>query len=197
MPLPARIHTLIRFLTCPFLRLMPFVPVGGTLLDVGAGHGLFAALAADRGTRVVAVEPDIRKLFPPLHRERVRVVAGFDESIGGTFDAVSIIDVLYKVPLAAWDSFLGRAASRVASGGVLLIKEQDPTARVKNAWNRMQERAASAIGLTLGEAFSYEAPAAFAARLARLGFSEVTIRRVDFGYPHPHVLYIARRPQTR
>jgi hypothetical protein len=57
----------------------------------------------------------------------------------------------------------------------------------------MQERVATALHLTLGESFAYETPALFKARLERLGFANVYTRRVDFGYPHPHVLFVARR----
>jgi hypothetical protein len=104
---------------------------------------------------------------------------------------VAIVDVLYKLPIAEWDALLARAAARVRTGGLLIVKEQDPTARVKNAWNRLQERLASALGLTLGESFSYEPPRAFAERLRRHGFDVEAPRRIDFGYPHPHVLFLA------
>lgn len=182
-----RAHTLIRFLTCPFSRVVGRVPPASRLLDIGAGHGVLAVLARERGARVVTVEPDARKVRP---LPGIRAVIGFDDVVRGEFDVITIIDVLYKVPLADWDALLARCAARLRAGGLLLIKEQDPTARLKNSWNRAQELAASALGLTLGEAFSYEAPAVFAARLGKHGF-ETRWERIDFGYPHPHVLYIA------
>jgi SAM-dependent methyltransferase len=186
-----RVHMLARFLTCPMLRVLDAVPRGASLLDIGAGHGLFAVLAQARGARrVVAVEPDARKVRPIAG---IELVIGFDDSIRGTFDAISIIDVLYKIPIDQWDALLTRCRARLAEGGVLVIKEQDPSARLKNSWNAIQERIASALHLTLGHSFSYEPPAAFRARLERLGFVDVRTRRVDFGYPHPHVLYVARR----
>lgn len=187
-PLRDRAHTLVRFLTCPFLRVVARVPEGSRLLDIGAGHGVLAVLARERGARVTTVEPDARKVRP---LPGIRSVIGFDDVVRGTFDVITIVDVLYKVPLAEWDALLARCAARLRPGGVLLIKEQDPTARLKNSWNRLQELAASALGLTLGEAFSYEAPEAFAERLRKHGF-ETTWQRIDFGYPHPHVLYVAR-----
>jgi len=184
-----RIHILLRFLTSPMLRVLKALPANGSLLDIGAGHGLFAVLAS--GTRrVVAVEPDARKV---RRISSVDFVIGFDDVITGTFDAITIIDVLYKIPLDQWDALLLRCRSRLRSGGILIIKEQDPTARFKNAWNAIQERFASAIGLTLGESFSYEAPAVFRERLQRLGFADVRSKRIDFGYPHPHVMYTATR----
>jgi SAM-dependent methyltransferase len=181
-----RIHILLRFLTSPMLRVLREVPRHASLLDIGAGHGLFAVLA--RGRRIVAVEPDARKV---RRIDDIEFVIGFDDAIAGSFDAISIIDVLYKIPLDEWDALLLRCRARLANGGVLIIKEQDPSARFKNAWNAFQERAASALGLTLGESFTYEAPAEFIARLQRLGFEDVRWKRIDFGYPHPHVLYTA------
>jgi len=182
-----RIHILLRFLTAPMLRVLKALPANASLLDIGAGHGLFAVLA--QGRRVVAVEPDARKVRPIAG---IEFVIGFDEVITGTFDAISIIDVLYKIPLDQWDALLLRCRSRLRAGGILIIKEQDPTARIKNAWNAIQERGASALGLTLGESFTYEAPAVFRERLQRLGFTDVKSKRIDFGYPHPHVLYTAK-----
>jgi 2-polyprenyl-3-methyl-5-hydroxy-6-metoxy-1,4-benzoquinol methylase len=185
-----RVHALVRFLTCPFLRVVRLVPAGARVLDVGAGHGVFAALAADRGGRVVAVEPDLRKVLPV---DGVQFIIGYDDVIRGQFDLIAIVDVLYKLPQAEWDALLTRAYERLPSGGMLVVKEQDPTARVKNAWNRWQEALATKLRLTLGESFSYEEPASFSARLQKLGFRDVQTKRIDFGYPHPHVLYIARR----
>jgi 2-polyprenyl-3-methyl-5-hydroxy-6-metoxy-1,4-benzoquinol methylase len=185
-----RIHALLRFLSCPFQRVLRHLPSGGRLLDIGCGHGVFVVLAATRGTRATGVDPDQRKI---RRTSGVQMIAGYDEAVRGTFDAVSIIDVLYKIPIEAWDPLLLRARERLAAGGVLLIKEQDPTARIKNSWNAVQEWIAARLGLTLGKAFSYEAPAVFATRLERLGFRDIRVIPVGSGYPHPHVLYTARR----
>jgi hypothetical protein len=187
-----RLHTLIRFLTCPFTRVLRAIPPETrSLLEIGAGHGLFSRLAAANGVRrVVAVEPDVRKIG---RVEGVQYVVGYDPSIRGTFDVVALIDVLYAIPLASWDEVLARAYAHLGTGGTLLIKEQDP-ASVKNRWNRMQERISERVlRVTLANAFDYEPRDAFTARLQRAGFRDVTSRRIDFGYPHPHVLYIAKR----
>src|SRR5437763_5576161 len=84
-PLRDRLHTLIRFLTCPFLRVLPAVPEDAHLLDIGAGHGAFARLAQERGARVVAVEPDLRKVRPI---DGIALVIGYDDVVRGTFDAI-------------------------------------------------------------------------------------------------------------
>jgi 2-polyprenyl-3-methyl-5-hydroxy-6-metoxy-1,4-benzoquinol methylase len=189
-PMRTRAHVLIRFLTCPFLRVLRHLPPNARLLDIGAGHFAFSILAREQGARPTAVDPDARKV---RKFAGIQSVIGYDECIRGTFDAIAIIDVLYKIPLADWDPFLDRVRQRLKPGGTLLVKEHDPTARVKHSWNRLQERLATALHLTLGESFSYETPSDFSTRLRRHGFERVLAERIDAGYVHPHMLYVSVR----
>lgn len=196
----AQAHVIGRFLTCPFLRVLRHLPPEARLLDLGAGHGTFARLAAAAGAvRVVAVEPDLRKTLATGRHPRVRFVTGYGETLGGTggtFDVVSILDVLYRIPLAGWDPILQTAFDRLRPGGVLLVKEIDPAHRLKGAWNRAQERIADRLGMTLGDAFSYETRETFAERLTRLGFERFAAIEMGAGYPHAHILYKASRPDA-
>jgi len=195
MPPAARAHVIGRFLTCPFLRVLAHVPPGARLLDLGAGHGTLARLAAERGAAsVVAVEPDVRKTLPAARHPRVRFVAGYADAVGGAFDAVTILDVLYRIPLAGWDPLLATAFERLRPGGVFLLKEIDPEHRLKGRWNRTQERIADLLGMTLGEAFSYETREQIRERLARHGFERFEAIEMGAGYPHAHILYKAWRP---
>lgn len=196
-PLPTRVHVLGRFLTCPLSRLLDFLPPAATLLDLGAGHGILAWLALARGaSRAVALEPDGRKVLASrrvLAGSRVQLVVGYAEAVAGTFDAVAIADVLYRVEPEGWDPLLVAARERLAPGGLLLLKEIDPERRAKALWNRLQERIADAFGLTLGTAFRYEPRARMAQRLGRLGFEGIEVLDLGAGYPHAHILYLARR----
>lgn len=193
-PPAVRAHAVGRFLTCPFLRVLAALPPGARLLDLGAGHGTFARLAVAGGAvRVVALEPDVRKLLATWRHPSVRFVAGYADAVAGAFEAVSIVDVLYRIPIAGWDPLLRLAHERLAPGGVLVIKEIDPEHRLKGLWNRAQEKAADLLGMTLGDAFSYETREHMKARLERIGFTGFTAQAIGGGYPHAHILYTARR----
>jgi cyclopropane fatty-acyl-phospholipid synthase-like methyltransferase len=197
-PAAVRLHVLGRFVSCPMLAVVARLPRRGRLLDLGAGHGAFALLAAAAGgvESSVALEPDFRKLLAcaRLREPRVRLLAGYAEALRGPFAAVSVLDVIYRLPIERWDAFLSAARDALEPGGVLLLKEIDPTHRVKGGWNRLQERGADLLGLTLGDAFSYESPAAMRARLERLGFTAVEMIDLGAWYPHAHVLYVAHKP---
>lgn len=192
LPATARLHILIRFLTAPFVRVLPHVPAGArTSLEIGGGHAVFSRLLAERGLRAYSVEPDTHKL---ARVDKVTTIAGYDTCIRGTFDLVAILDVLYAIPIAEWDNLLARVLQRLNPGGTLLIKEMDPSARLKNTWNRTQERISMRfLKITKAETFNVEGVGPFVERLERAGFRNVAVKRVDFGYPHPHVLFVARK----
>jgi cyclopropane fatty-acyl-phospholipid synthase-like methyltransferase len=194
-PLGKRVYVLGRFVSCPFLPVLEAIPTGARVLDIGAGHGAFSCLAAEHGASLVlALEPDLRKSLPSLRHPAVRFVAGFDQAVKGTFDVVTVIDVLYKLPISEWDPLFARVRERLVPGGSLLLKELDPGHRWKALWNRAQEHAANLVNLTLGRSFSYENQRQLTERLERLGFVEIRVADIGRGYPHAHILYVARRP---
>ena len=192
-PAVTRIHVLGRFLTCPFLRVLDFLPPGGRVLDLGAGHAIFAHLALAAGARsVFAVEPDLRKIFLTFPRHSLYAVCGLDSAVAGRFDAVSLVDVLYRLPISEWDALFRSIRELLAPGGVFLLKEMDPQHRVKARWNRLQEWLVDRVGLTLGEDHSFETRDQLRDRLLRAGFGRFEAVEIGAGYPHAHILYVAR-----
>jgi len=138
-----RLHVLGRFLTCPYLRVLDYLPPQARVLDLGSGHGIFAHLALAAGAReVVALEPDTRKVFLNFPRPGMRVVNGYRDAVRGRFAAITLFDVLYRVPLAEWPDLFAQLRGSLSPGGLLLLKELDPRHRAKAAWNRTQERLA-------------------------------------------------------
>jgi cyclopropane fatty-acyl-phospholipid synthase-like methyltransferase len=196
-PVSHRVHVLIRFLTCPFLRTIDDVPAGARVLEIGSGHALYARLLAEQRAReVVAVDPDLRKSFLPSPSPKVKKVAGYDGCIRGAFDAIVMQDVAYRIAVSKQRALFARVFERLVPGGVLVLKELDPARRWKMRWARAQEWLSDTfLGITEGEGFVYQSREEVEAMLRELGFTSFRARRVDRGYPHAHIVYTAVKPE--
>lgn len=196
LPVPARLHILGRFITAPFLRTLDVIPRGSRVLDIGAGHGTYGRLIAEaREATVFCVEPDIRKALLPIRHPAIRFIASFDDAIRGTFDAVVVYDVIYRLPPEARDALFSRIYARVKPGGLFVLKDLDPTNRLKWQWNRFQEWMSDTFfKLTIGEGFYIDTPAEIGERMTRAGFTDFRATKVDTGYLHAHILYTAVKP---
>lgn len=195
-PAGQRLHILGRFLTAPFMRTLDVIPIGARVLDIGAGHGTYPRLIVEeRAREVIAVEPDIRKTVLGFKHPKVKFVAGYDDCIRGTFDVIVVYDVIYRLPPGERDALFKRIYDRVKPGGLFVLKDLDPSRRLKWQWNRLQETIMDRFfGLTIGEGFYVDTIEQIGERFARAGFTGFEWKRVDFGYPHAHIVYTARRP---
>lgn len=167
------------------------------LLDIGAGHSLFARLALEVGaTRVYSVEPDLRKTLLPLHQPSIVPIAAFDDAVRGSFETISIIDATYRMPLEVRDAVYRRVFARLTPGGLFILKDMDADNRTKMKWARFQELVSDRLlGVSLGEGFIYEGKQSLKQRLERIGFEQFAVHLVDRGYPHPHAVFTARKPR--
>jgi cyclopropane fatty-acyl-phospholipid synthase-like methyltransferase len=194
-PAGQRLHILIRFLTCPFLRTVDDIPAGARVLEIGSGHGLFGVLITqERASEVIAVDPDLKKSVLPTPSSKIRKIAGYDDCIDGTFDAIVIYDATYRMPVDVRRELFVRVLHRLEPGGLFLWKDMDPGS-LKIKWARFQEWLSDTVlGISIGEGFIHQTREESAAMLREIGFTDLETRAIDRGYLHPHLLYTARRP---
>ena len=199
-----RLHVRGRFRTCPVALVDAEVPRAGRVLEVGCGHGLVSAYLAlsSRDRSVTGVDIDARKIAvashaqshaapDSVHLEFHHVAAG--ELPRGPWDAIVIVDVLYLLDRPAERALLDECVTRLASGGVLVVKETDISPRWKHWVAKAQEvLSTKVLRITAGSSLSFTPIAEIADHLRTRGL-DVTTRRVDKGYVYPHALIVARR----
>lgn len=200
----ARAHVGVRWRSAPFAEVAAQLPPAGRVLEIGCGHGLFLAYAAelDPQRRLVGVDIDPEKIADGSVAlaglgGRVRLaVAESGQLPAGPWDAIVFLDVLYLLDPQAQRDLLQRCAAALTPGGVLLVKEMAEMPAWKARWNRAQETlAVKVLRITAGHEFHFVPTAQVRGWLADVGLS-VQVLPLDRGYLHPHQLLVARRARV-
>ncbi len=201
-----RLHTALRWLSCPFPAVEAAVPEEGTIVEVGCGHGLLSLYLAltGPGRKVSGIDVDDAKVAVAQRAAR-RLGDGGGPVTFATVapgwlphepaDAVVIADVLYLLTGADQRRLLAACAACLGPGGVLVIKEVATEPRWKFRWNTVQETLSTRVlGITTGDqGLHFVPPQTMAAWLAEEGLTTTT-SAIDRGYPWPHHLLVGRCP---
>ena len=203
LPPAERFHVHARAFSAPLEAVAARVPAGGTVADVGCGHGLLSALLAlsDSRRTVHGVDPDPRKIEwaregpgrLPNVRTEVGTVESLAEKLPGHFDAVVVCDVLYLLPVERWPGFLREARRLLRPGGRLLLKE----AEGDRSWKHLKCLAQEVVMVRLlgrtkaGGALVLQPRDAVGALLRQAGFAPRETVELGAGYTTPHLLYVA------
>ncbi len=204
-----RLHLAIRWYLCPFDKISGYVPKGGLIVDVGCGHGAFAALLALRSPQrqVLGVEVAAHKLrvgrLATAHLPNLLLVQGNALAIPARqCQAITILDVAYLMPPEVQETLLAHCHERLAPGGTFLLKDVD-TKPYWKFWlcNAEEWFVGRLVSRLTGQqfhvqpvrAFYYRQAADWAEALRRIGFRRVQTVRLDQGLCHPHVLIISQK----
>lgn len=204
LPPAERFHVRARAFSAPLEAVASRVPHGGTIADVGCGHGLLSALLAleDPSRTVIGVDPDPRKILwasqgpgrqlRQLHFEEGTVERLAEQRPSG-FDAAVVSDVLYLLPRERWPEFLRTVRRLLRPGGRFLLKEAEGDHSWKHYKCLAQEWVmVKMLGRTKAGGALVLEPRNVAQDLLRdAGFKVLDTVELDAGYTTPHILYVA------
>ena len=134
------------------------------ILDVGCGHGRFAALLQERGScasywgidasaELVALARERSDLIPGAQFARVDVIEDAQAIPAGPFELIGAFAVIHHVPIEAQRAALLRALSaRLAPGGTLAVAFWRTTADEDSA-KRVPWQSAEPWFLSMNRAF--------------------------------------------
>jgi SAM-dependent methyltransferase len=182
-PLRTRLFLRARWHCTPYEALAGRLPGRGLILDLGAGHGLFAlALALQApGRRVLAVDHDGRRVAlagqAAAAVPAVRVRAGrLQEALAearpaGSVAGIVLLDTLHYLAAAEQEDALARAHRALGCRGVLLVREVDAGPGLAALVNRLHERLMTGLGITRAGRLAFRTAAAWEDLLRRQGFA--------------------------
>jgi 2-polyprenyl-6-hydroxyphenyl methylase/3-demethylubiquinone-9 3-methyltransferase len=202
LPLQERLFVRARLFSAPLGAIAARVR-GARVLDVGCGHGLLCAMMAvgHPERRVVGIDPDPRKIAwarasagrSPNTRFEVATVETLAPLEAGTFDTITVADVLYLLPQADHPGFLAACHQLLARGGRLLLKEAEDDGGWRTTKALAQEqlmvrllrrtRSSGGLGFPTRERFL--------AALDGAGFRVDAVVGLSGGSTTPHVLFEA------
>ncbi|MGI1662770.1 class I SAM-dependent methyltransferase [Palleronia sp. KMU-117] len=134
----------------PIEDLIAAVPAGARVLDIGCGAGLFLGLLAaagrtqdgvgfDTSKDAIALAQSMQTRLPTGHRIRFERLSVDDPWPEGTFDAVSLIDVMHHIPRKAQIGVLEMAVGKLRPGGRLIYKDMADRPFLMAAANRLHD----------------------------------------------------------
>jgi 2-polyprenyl-3-methyl-5-hydroxy-6-metoxy-1,4-benzoquinol methylase len=204
LPFKERLFVRGRLASAPLTELAARAE-GGSLLDVGCGHGVLVALLAvgHPGRRVVGIDPDARKIDwarrsvgrAPNVELRACTIETFAAERPGAFDTVLVADVLYLLEALAWQPFLRAAHALLRPRGRLVLKEaeDDGSWRVRKALLQEQVMVRLLRRTHSSGAVGFAPRSVLVAALREAGFEVEETVPLARGYSTPHLLLVARR----
>jgi len=199
LPFRTRSYIRLRWMICPFDHIEKDIPTKGVIVDIGCGFGIFAHyLAATSSERKVTgidlVEHRIeqaRKLGIGLTNVDFVCADILDHRLPQT-DAITAIDVLHHIPTKELQTKLLRDCYNILQkNGKIIIKDVDKKPLWKYWWNWLHDYI-----MTKGEPVKYQDRKTVRNMLENVGFEFEKSETIK-GYPYAHIIYIARKPDSK
>ncbi len=200
-PFGVRVRVLGRYVLCPYRSLLGLFPPSGRFLDVGCGDGLLQLLlsieSGSQARTYLGIDPAEDKI-ENARRARIQqaefMVGEVAELEAGTYDCVSIMDVLYLMPQADWPKLLDHAVRVLKIKGLLIVKEVIDRPRWKRWVTYLEELAAiKFLRMTKGQSPHFETLETYRAAIEGAGAEIIQVKPIGAWRPAAHCLFLARK----
>lgn len=193
-----QIRPAIRYVLASFSGLSAIIPPHGHVLDVGCGDGLLAVYLKKiekRTQRIVGVDIDERKIRIASQLDLPEVefhhkdVADIPSQ---TFDIVTVVHVLYLIPIELREQFIKHCVRVLKPGGTLVLMLNIDTPRWKYYFTHAQELLmVKLFGLTKGETVQFQSLDQCQTWVAKAGAMVSKTKMLGKGRPYSHAAVVA------
>jgi len=195
-----RIRPALRYVLASFSGLNALIPPHGHLLDVGCGDGLLAVYLKkikQRTQRIVGVDIDERKIHITSQLDLPEVEFHHKDVAdlpSHTFDIVTVVHVLYLIPIELREQFVKHCVRVLKPGGTLVLMLNIDTPRWKYYFTHGQELLmVKLFGLTKGEAVQFQSLDLCQTWVAKAGAMVCKTKMLGRGRPYSHAAVVAEK----
>ena len=199
-PVLDRIRPVLRYCLASFSGIASLIPADGRLLDVGCGDGLLVVYLKKikkRAQFIVGLDIDERKIriakqlaLPDVefhHKDMAEMPSNF-------FDVVTVVHVLYLIPVQLRDQFVRNCIRVLKPGGTLVLAINVDTPRWKYYITFLQELLmVKLLSLTKGETVRFESLDECRMWITKAGATVSAIKPLDRGLPYSHAAVVAQK----
>jgi 2-polyprenyl-3-methyl-5-hydroxy-6-metoxy-1,4-benzoquinol methylase len=195
-----QIRPAIRYVLASFSGIHALIPPHGHLLDVGCGDGLLALYlrkVKHRTQRIMGVDIDQRKIDIAKQLDLPEVefhhkdVANLPSH---TFDIVTVVHVLYLIPIELREHFIAHCVRVLKPGGTLVLMLNIDTPRWKYYFTHGQELLmVKLFGLTKGETVQFQSLDQCQTWVAKAGALVCKSKMLGRGRPYSHAAVVAEK----
>jgi len=193
-----RIRPALRYVLASFSGLAALIPPHGHVLDVGCGDGLLAVYLKKikkRTQRIMGVDIDERKIHIANQLDLPEVefhhkdVADIPSK---TFDIVTVVHVLYLIPIELREHFIAHCVRVLKPGGTLVLMLNIDTPRWKYYFTHAQELLmVKLFGLTKGETVQFQSLDQCQTWVEKAGAMVSKTKLLGKGRPYSHAAMVA------
>jgi SAM-dependent methyltransferase len=201
-----RMHILLRAKTCPFGRVVEYIPDSARVLDLGCGNGLFINYLSICRSSIEAIGVDISESNIAVarrtigERKNIQFATGDISRLGGVpigtslFDCISMLDSLYFLPFARQRDAIRSIYALLRENGILLIKTIRRESLLKYWFCTIQDRIAMKLLRLYADTKTHVLRSGEMNDLLNsAGFSLIKLVDLGKGSLYPHILYICKR----
>jgi glycosyltransferase involved in cell wall biosynthesis/trans-aconitate methyltransferase len=199
-----RLFLSARWRLTPYRAMASRLPLQGTILDLGCGHGLFAIAAAltSPSRQIVGIDHDSDRVslgtkaiqnFPNVRLEAGNMAR--PPRPQKPYSGIAMIDVMHYFDPNTQESLLQQAFDLLEEGGTLLVREVNPDGGIASSWNRLYEKLATGIGFTQAEkkGLHFRSTQEWKKTMERAGFKVSSERCSSFLFAD--ILYVCERTE--
>jgi 2-polyprenyl-3-methyl-5-hydroxy-6-metoxy-1,4-benzoquinol methylase len=198
LSLVEKLHIALRFMLCPWGKIISNFPDCASIIDVGCGHGLFInmlCLCKSDIKNAVGIDVSEKKIEIAKRSEKINISfkLGSLERTDIKADVYSIMDVLYLISFRDQEILIRNVFDLLPKGGFFAIKEVDTKPKWKFFLLIIEEFImVKLLKITHGNSFYFRSRSGFEQLLSNIGFK---VRTIDLqkGYLHPHILYVCQK----